>query len=151
MKARVKLSQAAEFNIRRSTSQSITSSIALADDNTLQFPIGVNEQWIAEYALAVTMSAAGGIGHTIIGPAGATGQIMWQSSSLSATQAYSMALGTEAGNVNLGTLAFVTLKVWIVNGATAGTIKLQFAQVVSDANATVHLTGSYLRAKRVAP
>lgn len=131
--------------IRRSSdSAGVTNSTTMVDDGVLQFAIGANEEWIVDVTLAISAGAGGGHRETITGPAGATGEIIWNT-----LASYHAPLGTDLGESGTA-ISGPTMRVWVVNGGTAGTVKVRYAQYASDASPTVIKAGSYLVATRVA-
>ena len=133
-------------NVRRtSDSAGVTSSTTVVDDGVLEFAIAANEQWIMEAHIAFTSSAAGSHRENISVPTGCAGTIHWNSIGSFQSALPSADLG-EATTTN----AAVTMNVWIANGGTAGTVKIQYAQFASDGTATIVKAGSYIQAWRVA-
>jgi hypothetical protein len=127
---------------RATDSAGVTSSIALVDDDTLQVTIGANEVWEFEICLGIGASAAGSHRETVVGPAGATGSIMWWCNS-----SFFTTLGTTLGAGGLANSA-VRMNVVVHNGANAGAVKVQYAQFASDGTPTYLAAGSYMKAWR---
>ncbi len=118
-----------------------------ANDSELQIPIAANESWILDFVLAMTCSNAGDLKITVTAPSGADGLLTSTVVTASTAQSGSFPLGTSLGYVP-GTSATLYVNVTVTNGATAGTVNLQFAQGVSDPTPTKILKGSSLVAFR---
>jgi hypothetical protein len=139
--------------IKRTTDQSVTSSTTPVDDDTLQLPVDPDEQWIIEVMIAISCSNTGGHLLRPTAPSGAAGVEIYQNGGYGTNivNYYDTLAAPVSLQVNgLGVLMVVQYRIWLTNGSTAGTFKTRFAQMVSDATATKHLTGSYLMATRVA-
>jgi hypothetical protein len=137
--------------IHKTADQSVTSSTTLIDDTHLQFAIAAQHEYVFELMLAVT--GPGFLKVAFNAPSGSAGWwVIEQTISGSrntATVLTSTFVDGEAlgGNTN-GDL--VWLNGYVDNGATAGTVKLRWAQQTSNGSATILKKGSYLRAYRVA-
>jgi hypothetical protein len=135
----------------RTIDQSVSSSVTLVDDDTLQLAVNASEVWLVEAYLYVTSSAGGGSRHTLSGPAGASGLIISDlllDSAICASR--SVALGTEINWGTGGAGANIYMRSVVTIGGTAGSIKVKFAQNASDGTATKNKTGSFLKATRLA-
>ena len=90
----------------------------------------------------------------LVGPAGAT--MRWvvggRETGAGNVENRTSELGSSrgSGGISVGTEIGLRPSGLLVVGATAGTFKVQFAQVVSDANPTVLKAGSYLTLRKVA-
>lgn len=138
--------------------ETVTSSIVLQNDDDLLFAVAANEVWKFELLLLYEAATTADISFGLTFPAGAAGT--WGGHGLG------IAAGTNtdsfvAKHIDLATtLNFggggvgvpVTATVWgrIRNGATGGTLRLQWAQRVSDATGTILKTDSYLYGVRIA-
>lgn len=143
--------------VRKTATESVTSSTVLQDDDALLFAVAANEVWIFEMFLVVFGDTTGDIKFAITVPAGAT--LLWGQFALDTgannrlgnlnAQAVGVSgtanLPLEAGNV----ISAVLLKGTVVNGATAGNVVLQWAQAVSNAVATEVRANSYLIAHKI--
>ncbi|HEY5667991.1 MAG TPA: right-handed parallel beta-helix repeat-containing protein [Candidatus Saccharimonadales bacterium] len=144
--------------MRKTTDQSVTSSIALVDDASLQFTVAAGEVWELDGVLFAEGSQAGDLSLQINVPSGMSGywQALGPDSSATSTSADTIAPTGHVFNstATLGMLGAGTVVPIQVRGlltvGTAGAAKVQFAQAVSDGTATILHGGSYLRAKRVA-
>lgn len=142
---------------RKTADQSITTATALADATGLSFAIGANEEWVATFDLSVG-DALGttGLNVGVNAPAGATVRahasviddnlhsLARESTSIAGVLPYSTTnfSGSNAGKVSVN--------FWVLNGATPGTIQLQFAQQTSSGTALTLKKGSFMRANRIA-
>lgn len=143
---------------RKTADESVTSSITLQDDDHLTFAIAANEVWQAEFILAVDGAAAGDLRVSLGVPAGATYRRfdLGPAPGVADAETSSVAIGSRTTGVasfgtasatDTGTVRVVFL---VVNGATAGTIVLQWAQLTSSATATTLRQHSHMMARRVA-
>ena len=144
---------------RRTADQSVTSSTALTNDDTLVVPVVASGVYEVQWDLKIDGNAAGDFKYAFTGPASAT--MTWSSSgqavgATASTDAYSIqdatAIGTNIthGTIASGTPTHVRGNGILVVSVTAGNLQLQFAQGTSSGTATKTLIGSWLRARRVA-
>lgn len=136
----------------KSGDQSVTSSTALVDETNLQFPIGANETWIFTWTLSATFSAVGQVKVAVVTPAGATLLVVAQMTPNGILPAFGTT--TTSGTAItltavLSTSGLIVVTATVVNGATAGTVKLQFAQGTSDGTATTLKSASSMIARKV--
>lgn len=145
--------------VRKTANETVTSSTTLQDDDHLTLPIGANETWEFEFVLAVWGHSSGDFLASIVAPAGAAGK--WHgigpeigvSSNVGQTnwRAETAFGSTRSYGLNSAEASFTILLKGIVrNGANAGDLKLQWAQLVAHATGTVIVADSYLVARRVA-
>jgi hypothetical protein len=140
----------------KTATESVVSSTAFQDDDDLTVAVEAN----CVYDLAVVLNYDGHVSgdfksQTVL-PAGATiaGQVVGiHSGAASANDVYTTAW--DGGAVNAGGLGAGTTCAWSGRGlltvaGTAGTCKLQWAQIFSHATATRLFAGSYLVLRRVA-
>ena len=142
---------------RKSADQSVVSSTVLVNDTDLTFAIAANEEWCSVFeATAGNALGVTGLGVSVTVPSGATlsatASLISDNSQARAPNITSS--GTEiqfpaaalsgAGN---GLLHMVC---WTLNGATPGSVTLQFTQMTSSATAVKLLKGSFMQATRVA-
>lgn len=132
--------------------QSVTSSTVLVDESALQFGIGPNETWIFTWTLSATFAAAGQIKVAVVTPAGASQLIVAEMLPNAIVPAFGTTTTSGTGIAlvcALATAGMVRVVATVINGATAGTVKLQFAQNTSDVTATTVTAASALTAVRV--
>jgi hypothetical protein len=148
---------ATTFLLRRKTAdQSLTTQIVLQNDSHLFFSIGASEEWIADFFIdAGAILGTTGIQVAVTTPAGATQNITACLASGTSTNALSGAKTTVSGTSLINTTfgaaeGILTLSVWVLNGVTAGTVQLQFAQSASSASALTFRKGSHMTAARIA-
>lgn len=138
--------------MRKTATESVTSSTTLQDDDHLVFAVGVNEVWEFEGFIRVTSSdAAPDIKYTIAAPAGSA--ILWVSSTQDVldTPITSNLPVTASGSVvtldmTAGQTVIIRIRGYVMTDATSGSIKFQWAQNVSDATATQVLVNSFFKA-----
>jgi len=139
----------------RTTTQSVTSSTTLQNDNALSVAVAANAVYIVELALIYDADTAGDLklGWTI--PAGASITNVADSmltGTAAATTDDQMTAGTTnpvAGGLGAGTNCGFVGKWLLTISSTSGTLQLQWAQGTSSATATRLFAGSYLLAQRV--
>lgn len=133
---------------RVAATQSVAASIVLVDATGLTINIAANTELHIRWHLTITVGAAGGVRLQVVVPAGGT------SFNNDITLANTVAPATVYANqpssaaftnalANAGN-HFIDMETHIVNGATAGVVKLQFAQNTSDATAIQLLRGSWM-------
>ncbi len=133
---------------RNSATQSVAASTVLVDATGLSHDLPAASIIHMRGVLLFTVGAAGGAKFQLVVPAAGTSfQLVNMAYNtvadtfLSAYQAASAAIGDAFANAGSH---FMMFEADIVNGATAGTAKIQFAQNSSDATACQLLLGSYL-------
>ena len=138
------------MRLRKTADESVTSSAVLQDDDHLTFSIAANEVWIFQLSLWVN-TGAGGIQTQITGPAGSSGVTMGYISSAGTTTGKTAALNAVF-NSNAATFTDQPWRIegTIVNGATPGTCRLQWAQSASNGTASTIKANSFLLAHRIA-
>lgn len=142
---------------RKTASQSVTSSTTLVSDTDLTFVIGANEEWQAKLELDLgTLLSTHGFKFSMAVPAGATvntiatgigngvATIMQRTSTTNAT--------TDITAANFGAAQDEKFDIafWVLNGATPGSVTLQYAQSTSSGTSLTVRKGSWMTASRVA-
>ena len=134
---------------RKTADESVTSSTAFQDDDHLTFAVGANEEWTATFRVSAgdTLNA-GGVKVAVTVPGGSTFEAF-------ATSGFARGRTTTSGAEIIGAVAvtsvdYILVSVWILNGATPGSVTLQWAQKSSNATPTVFHKGSHLTATRIA-
>lgn len=125
----------------KAAAESVLNSTALQNDDDLTFPIAANETWVVEWALYCDGSTTGDFRGAVAAPAGAAGIVSMIGQAQNATTAFGAilnqagALGAAlgAGMVGAGTTLPIVVRASVVNGATPGTVALQWAQNGLDA------------------
>lgn len=133
---------------RLAATQSVTSSTALVTATGLSIPIAANQELHIRGCLVVTVGAAGGVAAQLTAPAAPTYYLnSWQ---LNNTVAPSTATAVQAAQATFGNALanagthFIWFEFHLVNGVTAGTVAVQFAQNSSNATACQLLRGSWM-------
>lgn len=149
-----------EFALRVSADEALTSQTALQNVTEQKVPIGPNEEWVVEFLLDLGADlATTGAKVAVAVPAGATANIVATLVPSTLAAANSAQRRTTTGGAALDFTAaaqvgvtdgLVRVVARVLNGATNGTIQLQFAQSTSSGTALTLRRGSYLRASRVA-
>lgn len=145
--------------VRKTADESVASSTTLQNDDHLTFPIGANETWVVKYVLFLTGSDAGDFKSVLGAPSGATGWRGGIGPALAATSAEDAASRfIVLGDLGTGTLVFGTttngtvtavIRAVVINGSTAGSVTLRWAQNTSDATATRVRQNSHLVAHKL--
>jgi len=150
-----------EQYVEKTADQSRLSNTALINDNHLFVSVAANATYVFEIYLMTSNSGAGdpdlklgltfpsgtiswtafGLDVAALGSSGSLSVNTWQETATS---------GATINRASTTTMASMMIKGRFKNGVTAGTLRLQFAQVTSVAVNTTLFTGSYMLAKRVA-
>jgi hypothetical protein len=136
--------------------QSITTT-ALTNDSDLFFPIGSNEQWLANFyiAAAAQLSSATGVQVAVTSPASSSimtnaslaGALLGDASRISIASGIALQwTSTVVGEASSKLL----ITVWVANSSNAGNVQLQFAQTNTTTTPVTFLKGSSLTAQRIA-
>jgi len=145
---------------RKTADETVTSSITLQDDDHLLFSIAANEEWVMTYEIRVN-AAGGSLGTTgvkvaITVPSGATMDLNFFGKADTDT-----VFGGTGNAGSSGTPAFAVTPAgtgsailrgwaWVLNGANAGSVTLQWAQNASSGSPLVFKKGSFMQATRIA-
>lgn len=145
---------------RAAADQALTTQTVLQNATSLSFAIGPSEEWLVQFDLDVgALLSTTGLQLAANAPAGATIDfdatlsdiVVTLGNVLSGTTttvggAIALPAATLAGITNAGALC----DLWVLNGSTAGTVQLQFAQNTSSGTALTLKKGSFMLAFRVA-
>lgn len=123
------------------------ASTVFGDVTGLSFTIAANEVWTARFVLYCVSTNAADIKLTLTGPAAPTAVRFSIPGSDVANSA--VAFGSNAAISTTGLDSLIVLEAIIRNGANAGTVQLQAAQLASDVSNTVIYAESFVRAERV--
>jgi hypothetical protein len=130
--------------IVKATDETVASSTTLQDDNVLLFAIAASETWAFRFVLhLLSASATPDFKYTIAVPSGATGNFF----DMLANTVVAFA-ATSTVDLAAATAKVLVIEGSVTNGATAGNVKLQWAQNTSDATATAVKAFSNLTAKQ---
>lgn len=140
---------------RKTADESVTSSTTLQDDDHLTFAIAANEEWCVSYEATIGQNISVSLFKIALTvPSGATfrgtGAVLGDGGQVAA------GTGTGSGTAFLTSVSFgssfgyLKMKAWILNGATPGSVTLQWAQGASSGTALTFFKGSFLQATRVA-
>ncbi|MBL7998705.1 MAG: hypothetical protein JNL32_08725 [Candidatus Kapabacteria bacterium] len=138
--------------VYKTSSETVTSSTTLQNDDHLFMAIGANEVWQYEFVVHVTGNP-GSIKFAITHPAGASMRFGCQMDNELSEDEYEhinvsgTATTTWFNIVDAGTI-FV-IKGLVVNSTTAGNVRLQWAQNSSNGTGTSVLNLSYMKGHRV--
>ena len=133
--------------------QSVAASIVPVTATGMTVPIAANQTLVIKSHLTFSVGAAGGVRLLWTVPAGGT--LFNNDVNLSNTVAPATVLATQPTAVaftnalaNAGT-HFCDMDTVVVNGSTAGSVTLQFAQNTSDATAVIMFRGSKMEVTAV--
>ena len=135
----------------KAADESVTSSTTLQDDDDLLFPVGANETWVARWCISATFLATGGAKVAIAVPSGGASLVVARM--VVDVNSFAGKPSSEGAGVNLAgngadAFGFIFVDATIVNGATPGNVKLQWAQSTSSGTATVFKANSSLVARK---
>lgn len=122
------------------------ANTTLSDVTGVNFPIGANENWFFRCVLFIVSTTTADAKFTFTGPAAPTAVQFAIDAETGGITRYATAFASAISCGTVGVLEMVTINGIVRNGATAGTVQLQFAQNTSDATNSVLQAGSYLHA-----
>ncbi len=142
---------------RKAADESVVSSATLQDDDHLLVAVLANQTWKLDIVAFYDAVVAADIEFNLTFPAGAGGQWGIHGLGVAATAdtgelvAKSAALGTSlvSGGAGAGVPVMATMWALVRVAGTGGNLRLQWAQRVSDATATILKADSYIHAVRV--
>lgn len=130
----------------KQTDETLNSDNTLQDDDELSFEMGANESWTFRFTVQASSPGAADLQFAVTAPSGATCDISVLDVE-GAVAVSDLGCGVTSGLIAAtATASTYEIVGSIRNGATAGDVKLQWAQFVSDSGSTTVLEGSYLNA-----
>ncbi len=139
----------AELVAVKPSNESVTSSNVLQDDDDLQFSIGVSETWAVRWVISATCVAAGGAKVAVAVPSGGASLVLATSPQGGSGKAASEGAAITLTDTLAGGLLDIYMDALVVNGATAGACKLQWAQSgAGSGTALVFLAKSFMVARK---
>jgi hypothetical protein len=141
---------------RKTADESVTSSTTLQDDDHLTFPIGANEEWVADFDIGLgdTLGVTG-VQLSVTTPSGS----IMEADATFVTSGNAQAIGghiISSGNLligftpNSGALGHISGGLWVLNGATPGNVTITWAQNALSGTALIFKKGSHMVAHRIA-
>ena len=130
--------------VQKSANQSVVNSAVLVNDADLVLAIGANEAWCVRFWLLYDAHATPDIKFGLTVPAGAVGR--W-SITPGAEHAFTETQMLAGAGLGVGQSAH--LEAVVETGATAGLVRLQFAQNAANTNASTVRAYSHLLATKV--
>jgi hypothetical protein len=123
----------------------------LHNDAALYFSMGSGETWQFEADLLVSCSSATPDLKIAFFASQAGAVVQWSGiGSLDATPRFAAGSGTPmAFSINAGTTALVQVRGMIVNGATPGSLMLDWAQNTQHSAQVTVMAGSFIKASRI--
>lgn len=155
----VRASHVTDLFVRKTASESVLNSTTLQDDDHFTFSVEANSIYEIMGMLLYDGSTTGDLKLTFSAPASSSLNIVWNvNASTSVTSNSAPGTGNFTpgnptftfGCVGVGTSQGASLLGMLVTSATAGTLKLTWAQGTLDAaNATRILQESYMRLRKM--
>lgn len=139
----------------RTSTQSVTSSTTLVNDNALSVSVAANAVYLVELGLYYDGDTAGDLKTGWTTPAGATisDALALGLSTTAAASTDDFTSGSSSvpsfGALGAGVRCAALFKYLLTTAGTSGTLQFQWAQNTSSATATIMHAGSYLIAQRV--
>ncbi len=136
--------------MRKTSTQSITSSTTLTNDTALVLAMAANDTWEFEaFILCTSSSSTPDIKYTFTVPTGAT--ITWvsdfQEGSGLTNNNIVTSSGTSVNNaITAGSNDIIRVRGVVTNGSNAGNLQFQWSQNSSNGNATQVLSNSFIKA-----
>ena len=137
------------IHVGKSTTETVNNSIALQDDDDLQFAIGSNENWELFLCLKFSVANATSEGIDVAFSVPAAGNIVRLPDAFETNQTGDDATAEEQIVAGVVTNMFRMTRYLYIAGGNAGDIKLQWAQHVAHASNCDMLEGSCLIAHRI--
>jgi hypothetical protein len=132
--------------------QIVNASTTLVDIPQLDLNVDANERVLLRYTIFYKTVAAADIKYQIDIPASPTQFRQFTEGFAPDDTAFDLALASAEGSVSIlgasNTEGFLRVTALLENGANAGTVSFQFAQVASDASDTTVYAGSFLEYRR---
>jgi len=135
-----------QTTITKTANEIVNNSVALQDDDELAVDIGANETWAFRFVVQANAATAADLRFAVTAPTGATCRVGFiDPEGASSNGQYGCGVSTAVVPGN-GAVDVYEIVGTVTSGATAGTIRLQWAQFTANAsNATVY-AGSYVLA-----
>lgn len=133
----------------KSSDQSVNSSTTLVDCTSLSFPILANETWYFNITTAVLCDATGQVKFGFTVPSGASGGWFLNAQGAGTGFLNGNTITSSISTSTTLTATSVLISGTVVNGSTAGTVQLQFAQAVSSGTDTTVKGNSFLQAWKI--
>ena len=132
--------------------QIVNASTTLVDIPQLDLNVDANERVLLRYTIFYKTVAAADIKYQIDIPASPTQFRQFTEGFAPDDTAFDLALASAEGSVSIlgasNTEGFLRVTALLENGANAGTVSFQFAQVSSNASDTTVYAGSFLEYRR---
>jgi len=139
---------------RKTADQIVNNSTTFVNDTHLSFAVAANEVWVMTFYLRVVTNATADIKFEWTYPSG-TASVggVWPSTTLTLTDLSMAASASPLTALSMGvassTDVLVVIPLHFINGVTAGTFQLRWAQNTANVSDTKLLTGSCIIAARV--
>ena len=141
--------------VRKTADETVNNSSTFQSDDHLSFSIGANEVWVAQFHLYVITNSTADFKVSALTPSGASPTTM-VTGAITGDKIHSTnpRLTGDDANVDVqieggDTKLALTMAVLVVNGGTAGTVYLRWAQNTATAVDTKVLSGSLMVAHKI--
>lgn len=128
----------------KTSNETVNNSNVLQDDDELFFDVGANEKWAFRFVLQANSGATPDLRFAVTAPSGAVCRVGFadiEGAKSIGQYGCGVTTGVVPGNTSADVYEVVGT---IENGATAGTVHLQWAQFTANASNTIVYAGSYL-------
>lgn len=143
---------ATTVRVRKAADETVNNSATSQNDNELTFAIGPGEEWVGEVVLFVSGDGTADFRAALSVPPGASALYANHGPRLADTIVIADPYATSGDLSNMGaatTGALHVIRFSVVNGSTAGSVTLQWAQRTATVADTTLKAGSYIEARRV--
>jgi hypothetical protein len=129
---------------RKTADESLTSNTTFQDDNDLLVTVAANEIWRCHWDFVVDAAAAGDMKIQWTFPSGTLhhSSLQYLNASDASVSAFSLSTASPSGSTTLAGISAGSPRLWqfetlFLNGGSAGTLTLQWAQNTSSGTATI--------------
>lgn len=150
-------SAATDGVVRKAADESVTSSTTMQDDDELLVALDANSHYIFHALISYDASTTGDIKMQFTVPSGASGRRHSLHAQSTATSCSSSAQSTWGGPITTaitsiggtGAVCEALIDGYVSTSGTSGNLRLQFAQDVSDATASIVKAGSFIQWRKL--
>lgn len=126
------------------------ANTTLGDVTGVAFAVAASATYLFQFYAVCSAAVAAGNKFAVTGPAAPTSVLISYLTRDSTGGDDAFATATTMTALGAGSYQLVIISGYLVNGANAGTVQLQYAQQTSDASDAIVYAGSYVQALRVA-
>jgi len=136
------------INIVKPANEIVNNSNALQNDDHLTFPIGANEEYTYRFVIQANSGTTPDLRFAVTAPAGATCRVSYADIEGATSNGQYGCGVTTASIPGNGAVDLYEITGSVTNGATPGSVTLQWAQFTANASNTIVYAGSYVQAIR---